>query len=219
MSYFEKILKEESPKLKTETIYLEPIDIPFSREEIEAEIERQEKLNPFIFVKKNNEEETPVRPPVIFNPINQDEIGIKSESRNEKINSNESRRNSSSRRSHLNESEIAPRRSVSITPLAKTQHVDLNKEKSPSSKELAVEVPIEKVKNIPIEVYKSFSVSKNVKDFMAEKAIEAIRKSTITNSKYRMGCSLLTGDNKVITGLFFILFCVKNIFSLVKIYF
>ena len=110
-------------------------------------------------------------------------------------------------------SEIAPRRSVSITPLAKTQHVDLNKEKSPSSKELAVEVPIEKVKNIPIEVYKSFSVSKNVKDFMAEKAIEAIRKSTITNSKYRMGCSLLTGDNKVITGLFFILFCVKNIFS------
>ena len=218
MSYFEKILKEESPKLKTETIYLEPIDIPFSREEIEAEIERQEKLNPFIFVKKNNEEEIPVRPPVIFNPINQEEIDIKPESRNEKTNASGSRRNSSGRRSHLNESEVA-RRSVSITPLAKTQNSDQIKEKSLSSKELAVEVPIEKVKNIPIEVEKSFSISKNVKDFMAEKAIEAIRKSTITNSKYRMGCSVLTGDNKVITGLFFILFGVENIFSLIKIYF
>jgi len=190
MSYFEKILNEESPKLKVENIFLEPIDVPFTREEIEAEIARQEKLNPIILVKNSNDEEKSTQPPLIFNPMKLDNEASEKESSQVAEKSTSSR----GRRSNLNDQSNRSVRSVSNVPDA--EPVKNNLEKSHSSKAVAIEVPIQKVKNIPIEL----EISKNVKDYMAQKAIEAIKKSTITNSKYRMGCSILTGDDKVITG-------------------
>jgi hypothetical protein len=190
MSYFEKILNEESPKLKVENIFLEPIDVPFTREEIEAEIARQEKLNPIILVKNSNDEEKSTQPPLIFNPMKLDNEASEKESSQVAEKSTSSR----GRRSNLNDQSNRSVRSVSNVPDA--EPVKNNLEKSHSSKAVAIEVPIQKVKNIPIEL----EISKNVKDYMAQKAIEAIKKSTITNSKYRMGCSILTGDDKIITG-------------------